>query len=112
MSSDNPRPKTATTRRDALKLLGGGTLAALSPLSRTTATQVEGSRRVDVVIVGAGFAGMMAARRLIREGKKVVVLEARDRIGGRIKSGKIASLTVDVGGMWVGPTQTNLLALS
>jgi monoamine oxidase len=111
MSTDNPRSKITTTRRDALKLLGSGTLAALSPLSRTAVTQIEGSRRVDVVVVGAGFAGMMAARRLIREGRKVVVLEARDRVGGRIKSGKIASLTVDVGGMWVGPTQTNLLAL-
>ena len=54
---------------------------------------------------------MIAARNLIRAGKKVVVLEARDRVGGRVKAGKIAGRTVDVGGMWVGPTQTRMLDL-
>jgi monoamine oxidase len=51
----------------------------------------------------------MAARTLVRAGKKVVVLEARDRVGGRVKAGKIAGRSVDVGGMWVGPTQTRSL---
>jgi monoamine oxidase len=38
----------------------------------------------DVIIIGAGAAGLMAARELARAGKKVTILEARDRIGGRI----------------------------
>src|SRR3972149_7636152 len=40
--------------------------------------------KADVVIIGAGAAGLMAARELGKAGKKVTILEARDRIGGRI----------------------------
>ena len=54
---------------------------------------------------------MSAARFLHRQGKKVVVLEARDRVGGRVKAAKIAGRAIDAGGMWVGPTQTRLLDL-
>ena len=71
----------------------------------------EGTRQADVVIVGAGFAGLTAARLLSRAGKKVVVLDARDRVGGRVKAGKIAGQTVDLGGMWVGEHQARLRAL-
>ncbi len=63
------------------------------------------------MVVGAGFAGMIAARALTGAGRRVVVLDARDRVGGRVKVGKIAGQTVDLGGQWVGPKQTRLLAL-
>lgn len=66
----------------------------------------------DVVVVGAGFAGLTAARRLQAAGHSVVVLEADGRVGGRTKPGRIAGEVVDVGGQWVGPTQTRLLALA
>ena len=70
------------------------------------------SREADVVVVGAGLAGLAAARKLTAEGVDCVVLEARDRVGGRtlnraIGDGKI----VEVGGQWVGPTQTRVLEL-
>ena len=70
------------------------------------------SRQTDVVIVGAGLAGLAAARKLAAEGIDCVVLEARDRVGGRtlnhsIGDGKI----VEVGGQWVGPTQARVLEL-
>lgn len=66
----------------------------------------------DVVVVGAGFAGMIAARELLRRGYQVVVLEARDRVGGRVRGGRVAGLSVDFGGTWRGPTQTALDALA
>lgn len=66
----------------------------------------------DVVVVGAGFAGMVAARDLLRQGYSVLVLEARDRVGGRVRAGRVAGLSVDFGGTWRGPTQTALDALA
>ncbi|MGT2433084.1 flavin monoamine oxidase family protein [Cupriavidus basilensis] len=66
----------------------------------------------DVIVVGGGFSGLTAARQLHEHGMRVVVLEARDRVGGRTMSGSIAGLTVDLGGMWAGPTQTALIALA
>jgi monoamine oxidase len=60
----------------------------------------------DVVVVGAGLAGLAAARALRDAGRDVAVLEARDRVGGRLLSRTLADGTVvDVGGQWVGPTQ-------
>lgn len=69
--------------------------------------------RFDVVVVGAGLAGLVAAREMRRAGRRVVVIEARDRVGGRtlnhdLGDGKV----VEVGGQWVGPGQDRVLALA
>ncbi len=65
----------------------------------------------DVVVVGAGPAGLMAARRLQAAGRSVVVLEARDRVGGRTHSDEVGGAFLELGGQWVSPDQTELLGL-
>ncbi len=66
---------------------------------------------VDVVVVGAGLAGLAAARELTQQGNDVLVLEGRDRVGGRSFSGSVAGLPIDRGGSFVGPTQDAVLKL-
>ncbi len=66
----------------------------------------------DVAVVGAGFAGLSAARDLVRFGHDVVVLEGRDRVGGRSSTTTIADTPVDLGGTFVGPTQDAVIALA
>ena len=71
------------------------------------------THETEVVVVGAGLAGLVAARELAAEGREVLVVEARDRVGGRtlnepIGDGKV----VEVGGQWIGPGQDHLAALA
>ena len=66
----------------------------------------------DVVVVGAGFAGLAAARELDKRGRDVVVLEGRDRVGGRSSTTTIAGIPVDLGGTFVGPTQDAVVAMA
>jgi monoamine oxidase len=66
----------------------------------------------DVVVVGAGFAGLSTARALTRLGHDVVVREGRDRVGGRSYTTTIAGVPVDLGATFVGPTQDEVLKLA
>ena len=63
--------------------------------------------QVETVVVGAGLAGLCAARDLLNAGRQVALLEARDRAGGRTYSASFeaAGLTVDLGAEWVDPDQ-------
>ena len=66
----------------------------------------------DVVVVGAGLAGLTAARRLTRRGVSVLILEARDRVGGRIFDCRSQSgRTFPLGAEWLGPDEERLTAL-
>lgn len=67
----------------------------------------------DVIVVGAGLAGLTTARELERAGAKVIVLEGRDRVGGRMRNKHLADGTpLEVGGQWAGPTQHRIVALA
>lgn len=70
----------------------------------------------DVVVIGAGPAGLMAAYTLKKAGRTVAVLEARNRVGGRTWSGKVQDDSgnehfIEIGGQWISPDQTRLIAL-
>jgi monoamine oxidase len=68
---------------------------------------------VDVVVVGAGLAGLVAARDVVRAGRRACVLEARDRVGGRTWNQPIpGGGVVEAGGQWIGPTQDRIAALA
>ena len=91
-------------------LMSGAALAAgaavLRPSLASAAPAPTGGRSLttDVVVVGAGLAGLTAARALTAAGRRVVVLEARDRVGGRTLSHPLPGGHVaDLGGTWIGP---------
>lgn len=63
----------------------------------------------DVVIVGAGAAGLTAANELKKAGFSVAVLEARDRVGGRLHTDVIDGAMLEIGGQWVSPDQDALI---
>jgi monoamine oxidase len=72
-----------------------------------------GTREVDLVVVGAGLAGLTAASEAVAAGASVLVLEARDRVGGRVLNEDIGGgHVVEVGGEWIGPTQDRLAAVA
>ena len=67
---------------------------------------------LDAIVIGAGLSGLVCARRLVEAGAKAIVLEARDRIGGRLLSGRVGGTLVDLGGQWMTAGQPRLVALA
>ena len=98
-----------TRRRFLGGAAAGAAMAALPLPGRAEA----GVRNGDVIVVGAGLAGLTAAREIARAGRSVVVLEARDRVGGRVLSHSLVDGNyTELGGMFTGPTQDRIQALA
>ncbi len=95
-------------RRLFLKAAGttalAGAVGAL-PYTGSTARAAAGgsSASPDVIVIGAGYAGGTAARELAARGLKVTVLEARNRIGGRIWTDSLSGARIELGGGWLSP---------
>ena len=104
--------KGITRRRLIGTAAAGATVAALPASSRAAAT--SGSvRSVDVIVVGAGLAGLTAARNIVKARRSVTVLEARDRVGGRVLNHQLDGGNYsELGGMFTGPTQDHIQALA
>ena len=98
------------------RLLGTSAAAGLGAMLGRTAdadAASASSLSADVVVVGAGFAGLTAALRLVQAGRSVIVLEARDRVGGRALNQPIGGGEIsERGATFVGPTQNHILALA
>jgi monoamine oxidase len=102
-------PVISRRRLLAAGLTGLSTLGLRSSVGRLLAGEPE----LDAVIIGAGFAGLSTARQLMKAGKTFVLLEARDRVGGRTKTEQLLGrIKIDVGGQWIGPEQKRVSALA
>jgi monoamine oxidase len=98
-------PGERWSRRGALA--GAGALAGPAVAGAARRHRRPARRHADVVVVGAGFAGLTAARELACDDRSVVVLEARNRVGGRVLNKPIGGGEhSEVGGTFAGPRRT------
>src|SRR6266540_1708946 len=101
------------TRRRLIGTAAAGAAVAALPASARAATSSSPTPSADVVVVGAGLAGLTAARRIAAAGRSVIVLEARGRVGGRVLNHSLGGGDYcELGGMFTGPTQDRIQALA
>ena len=100
---------TGATRRAFLKTLGGAAGFAALPRGAGAAAET-GLAEPDVIVIGGGFAGVAAARELGCAGLRVLLLEARARLGGRTFTARVGGHHVELGGTWIHWTQPFVFA--
>ncbi|MEA2418964.1 MAG: monoamine oxidase, partial [Thermoleophilaceae bacterium] len=94
-------------------LIGGAAGVAVAGTAEAKKPVKRKPRSADVIVIGAGLAGLAAARDVVKAGRSALVLEARKRVGGRtlnqpIGGGKV----IEIGGQWIGPTQDAMAKLT
>lgn len=94
------------SRRRFLKHSGG--LVIASGLSSSVGARISSGDEWDAIVVGGGFAGITAARDLQQAGARTIILEARNRIGGRTFTHVLGDKKVELGGAWVHWTQPHV----
>ena len=102
---------TRRTRRNFIKVAGAGVAGASivsTGLVGAASTEVAAGLDYDTIVIGGGFAGVVAARETSLRGLRTVVLEARPRLGGRTFTSGFAGHDVDVGGTWLGSSQPHI----
>jgi monoamine oxidase len=105
-------------RRNVLAAMTASAASALIPAGQAqavTGASALGEYNTDIVIVGGGYSGLACARALVAAGRQVLLLEARDRVGGRCWNQNLpapfSSYVVEGGAEFIGPTQDRMYAL-
>src|SRR3954453_1951494 len=108
--------QTGRPRREVVAagaIAGAGALGGPAVADAARRHRRPARRHADVVVVGAGFAGLAAAPELAHDDRSVVVLEARNRVGGRVLNKPIGGGEhSEAGGTFAGPTQDHILQLA
>lgn len=85
-----------------------GTMNTGSNLPTSDAENTTSHEVFDAIVIGAGFAGVTAARELREQGQRTLLLEARDRLGGRTWTDTFLGEQIELGGTWVAQLQPHV----